>query len=129
MMSDIHSDPAAPTADHPTENTAAAPLQAVTEALMQSPLLKTGETMPACEPLPASGSARRYFRFRRADGGTFLGVYHADTHENAAYLDFSRQFSAKGLPVPRVLHQDTHRPVYFVEDAGENVLYDWLQRL
>lgn len=129
MMSDIRPGQAAPTADRPKENTADAPLQAVTEALRQSPLLEADETTPACEPLPASGSARRYFRFRRADGGTFLGVYHADAHENAAYLDFSRQFTAKALPVPRVLHRDTGRPVYFVEDAGENVLYDWLQRL
>ncbi len=99
------------------------------ESLKQSPLLKKGVPLPACEPLPASGSARRYFRFRQADGGTFLGVYHADAHENAAYLDFSRQFSAKGLPIPQVLYRDTRRPVYFVEDAGEHVLYDWLQRL
>ena len=108
---------------------AAAPQQAVLEALRQSPLLQPDEPMPACEPLPASGSARRYFRFRRADGTTFLGVYHADAHENAAYLDFSRQFEAKGLPIPHVLHQDTQRPVYFVTDAGEHVLYDWLQQL
>lgn len=107
----------------------AEPLQAVMESLQQSPLLKKGDPMPEGEPLPASGSARRYFRFRRADGGTFLGVYHADAHENAAYLDFSRQFSAKGLPIPQVLYRDPHRPVYFVEDAGEHVLYDWLQRI
>lgn len=108
---------------------AAAPQQAVLDALRQSPLLKPDETMPACTPLPASGSARRYFRFRRADGGTFLGVYHADAHENAAYLDFSRQFEAKGLPIPHVLYQAAARPVYFVRDAGEHVLYDWLQQL
>ena len=112
-----------------TPEPAAAPQQAVLEALRQSPLLQPDEPMPACEPLPASGSARRYFRFRRADGTTFLGVDHADAHENADYLDFSRQFEAKGLPIPHVLHQDTQRPVYFVTDAGEHVLYDWLQQL
>lgn len=108
---------------------AAAPQQAVLEALRRSPLLKPDEPMPACTPLPASGSARRYFRFRRPDGSTFLGVYHADAHENAAYLDFSRQFEAKGLPIPHVLYQDALQPVYFVTDAGEHVLYDWLQQL
>ena len=108
---------------------AAAPQQAVLEALRRSPLLKPDEPMPACTPLPASGSARRYFRFRRPDGSTFLGVYHADAHENAAYLDFSRQFEAKDLPIPHVLYQDALQPVYFVTDAGEHVLYDWLQQL
>ena len=108
---------------------AAAPQQAVLEALRRSPLLKPDEPMPACTPLPASGSARRYFRFRRPDGSTFLGVYHADAHENAAYLDFSRQFEAKDLPIPHVLYQDALQPVYFVTDAGEHMLYDWLQQL
>ncbi|MDE5703733.1 MAG: aminoglycoside phosphotransferase family protein, partial [Bacteroidales bacterium] len=98
-------------------------------ALERSLILPPGEPKPDGMALPASGSARRYFRFQRTDGSTFLGVYHADAHENAAYLDFSRQFLAKSLPVPAILYVDDTYPVYFVADAGQEALYDFLQLL
>lgn len=129
------------------------PIGIVKASLAESPLLAPcGGEMPACEPLPGSGSSRRYFRFEvgrcgegvsasegagantGASGGhgvgrgqTFLGVYHTDLNENAAYLDFSRQFLEKGLPVPQVLWQDAKRNVYFVENVGEQTLYEWRQ--
>lgn len=83
-----------------------------------------------CTPLSASGSSRRYFRIQSdakdAKSSHFLGVYNSDLAENAAYIDFSRQFTEKKLAVPKILYFDPNLPVYFVEDAGEKTLFDFL---
>ena len=77
------------------------------------------------EMLPASGSQRQYYRLYTS-AGPFIGVYHADTLENRLFIDFSRHFRAKGLPVPEIFAVSDDGLVYLQEDLGEVMLLDFV---
>ena len=53
------------------------------------------------EPLPVSGSARRYYRVFTEDR-TYVGVYHENLRENRLFVDFTRHFEKSRLHVPHV---------------------------
>ena len=77
------------------------------------------------EPLPVSGSHRRYYRL---DGpkGTVIGAIGTDPDENRAFITLSRHFHAKGLSVPEVLAVSEDGLRYLQEDLGTVSLYDEL---
>ena len=77
------------------------------------------------EMLPASGSQRQYYRLYTSEG-SFIGVYHTDMLENRLFIDFSRHFRAKGLPVPEVFAVSDDGLVYLQEDLGEVMLLDFV---
>ena len=82
----------------------------------------TGREPVAVEPLPASGSARRYYRL--AGQPTLMGVHGESAEENRAFIYLSRHFRGKGLPVPQVLAVSADGLHYVQEDLGSTVLFD-----
>lgn len=82
------------------------------------------QTPAEVKELPASGSNRRYFRMTGADGTTVIGAEGTSVAENDAFIAISRHFSAKGLPVPKVLAVSSDRTCYIQEDLGNISLYD-----
>ena len=77
------------------------------------------------EMLPHSGSYREYVRLRAGEL-TAIGTYNADVKENRAFLSFSRQFRASGIPVPAIYAQSKDTQIYLQEDLGSLTLFDFL---
>jgi aminoglycoside/choline kinase family phosphotransferase len=75
------------------------------------------------EELPVSGSARKYYRLSHATKD-IIGVYNKDQKENHTFVEFTRHFHKKGLPVPEIYAFDNERSIYLEEDLGDTTLYD-----
>lgn len=75
------------------------------------------------EALPASGSARRYFRLFSAQK-TYIGVYHQNLEENRLFIQFSEHFRRNGLHVPEVFCVSEDEQAYIQEDLGKTMLLD-----
>ena len=73
--------------------------------------------------LPASGSARKYYRIESGDR-TYIGCWHPNKAENSLFIDFSRHFRAKGLPVPEIYCVAEDQLAYIQEDLGNTMLLD-----
>lgn len=79
------------------------------------------------EALPQSGSNRKYFRLTPSDeGASLIGVIGTDPAENRAFVELSRHFRSKGLPVPEVLAVSEGHLAYIQEDLGKVGLYEYL---
>ncbi len=82
-----------------------------------------------CEPLAdTGGSPRRYFRLTAADGQSVIGVIGTNIYENNAFIYLSKQFTARHLPVPRVLAEDATGLCYLQTDLGSRSLYEALKQ-
>lgn len=79
-----------------------------------------------CEPLAQSGSSRQYFRITLADNRTLIGAYNEDVAENKAFFTYTRFFSEKNLPVPRLFAVAPDQQHYLQSDLGPTTLYDHL---
>lgn len=75
------------------------------------------------ESLPKAGSNRHYVRLTDNEGRTVIGVVGADTHENRCFINLSRHFHEKGLPVPEILAVSTDETCYLQTDLGGVSLY------
>ena len=87
-----------------------------------------GEKAIRFQPLPPSGSNREYYRIE----GTHrkgMGVFNPDKKENLAFLEFSKAFAIKGLPVPAIYAEQIENNIYLVEDLGNTTLYAYLTRI
>ena len=73
--------------------------------------------------LPGAGSNRVYVRFAAADGQTCIGAWGKDVEENRTFLYLARHFSAKDLPVPRVLGVSADEQCYLLSDLGDVSLH------
>ena len=95
-----------------------------------SPLFekKFNQTPESTEPLPLSGSARRYFRLRQG-GISAIGTYNPDVRENIAFIEFSKHFLGKGLPVPEIYEVSKDKLYYLQEDLGDTSLYEFATRV
>lgn len=87
-----------------------------------------GEEARSFVMLPPSGSYREYYRISGRTHSA-MGAYNADKKENLAFLEFSRNFKQKGLPVPDIYEVDLENNVYLQEDLGDVTLYGFLQGL
>jgi aminoglycoside/choline kinase family phosphotransferase len=88
----------------------------------------SGRKAVSIEPLPESGSYRRYYRI--FDGTrTVMGVHNADARENLAFITLDRQLRLTGSRVPEVFAEDPENNVYLEEDLGDITLLDYLQHL
>ena len=74
------------------------------------------------EELPSSGSNRRYFRIF-GDGITLIGAKGTSIDENIAFIELSRHFKLKSLPVPSVLFVSEDKEFYLQEDLGDVSLF------
>ena len=76
-------------------------------------------------PMPGGGSRRAFHRLS-GPAGSAVGVIGEDLNEVRAFLDFTRHFAARNLPVPRVLAEDATRGMYLMEDLGAHTLAESL---
>lgn len=76
-------------------------------------------------PLRAHGSNRKLYRIISANRSV-IGVENHDRAENIAFLQFSRHFRKKGLPVPEIYAEDLGANIYLEEDLGNETLFDLL---
>ena len=83
----------------------------------------TGRVKPTIEPLPSSGSNRRYYRLTSGDI-SLIGVHGQSKEENHAFIELSKHFRSKKLNVPKVLCVSNDLMYYLQEDLGSNVLFD-----
>jgi aminoglycoside/choline kinase family phosphotransferase len=85
--------------------------------------LPAGPIQPLQGQLGGSGRA-----IVRLTGGPFhaIGILHAVREENAAFLEFSRHFRRRGLPVPEIYAEDLSHGAYLEEDLGDTTLFDFL---
>ncbi len=101
---------------------AAAGPEAPLKALYKKAFGREPESFAA---LRADGSARQLFRLGSGDR-TVIGVFGPDKMENRAFLKFSRQFRAAGLPVPEIYAADEPQGVYIEEDLGSTTLFEFM---
>ena len=86
----------------------------------------SGCTPDACDLLPLSGSARKYYRMT-GEGGTVIGCIGTNPAENRAFLALDAQFCAHGLHAPAVYGVSPDGMAYLQEDLGEGQLFELLK--
>jgi aminoglycoside/choline kinase family phosphotransferase len=72
-----------------------------------------------------SGSGRRIVRLA-GEPGSAIGVVHDVREENVAFLEFSRHFRSRNLPVPEIYAEDLAHGAYLEEDLGDTTLFEFL---
>lgn len=77
--------------------------------------------------LPSSGSNRRYFRIT-GSGMSLIGAKGLDVAENLAFMEISKHFKLKGLPVPQVLCASRDNMYYLQEDLGDITLFNTIRQ-
>ena len=87
----------------------------------------SGSDARRVEPLPVSGSARRYYRVFTGDR-TYVGVYHENLRENRLFVDFTRHFEKSRLHVPHVYCVSEDGFCYLQDDLGPDMLLDVVER-
>lgn len=87
----------------------------------------SGNNATRIEPLPRSGSDRRYFRITDGEKSV-IGAYNPNREENDAFVGFTGHFISKGLPVPEVYSYMPEKDIYFLRDLGDINLYTWLHK-
>lgn len=82
-----------------------------------------GRTVTKVEALPASGSARKYFRVWQEEH-SYIAACHWNIQENRLFIRFTEHFRRKGLHVPEVYGVSEDGAVYIQEDLGDKMLLD-----
>jgi aminoglycoside/choline kinase family phosphotransferase len=64
----------------------------------------------------------------RLTGGnlTAIGILYSVQEENVAFLEFSKHFRRRGLPVPEIYAEALSEGAYLEEDLGNTTLFDFL---
>lgn len=85
--------------------------------------VQAAEVKPLQGQLGGSGRA-----ILRLTGGGFraIGIAYPVREENVAFLEFSRHFRRKGLPVPEIYVEDLNQGAYLEEDLGDTTLFEFL---
>src|SRR5215471_20981997 len=73
------------------------------------------------------GSGRRIIRLT-GGGHSAVGILYGVSEENVAFLEFSRHFRQRGLPVPEIYGEDLAHGAYLEEDLGDTTLFEFLSR-
>jgi aminoglycoside/choline kinase family phosphotransferase len=73
------------------------------------------------------GSGRRIVRLSSNDLSA-IGVLYDVREENVAFLEFSRHFRRRGLPVPEIYAEDLNQSAYLEEDLGDTTLFEFLAK-
>jgi aminoglycoside/choline kinase family phosphotransferase len=71
------------------------------------------------------GSGRRIIRLASEELSA-IGVLYDVREENVAFLEFSRHFRGRGLPVPEIYAEDLNQGAYLEEDLGDTTLFELL---
>ncbi len=83
----------------------------------------TGRYNPEIEPLPSSGSNRRYYRLKQGDV-SLIGVAGQSKEENRAFIKLSRHFRRQKLNTPEVHAVSNDEMFYIQQDLGDDILFD-----
>ncbi|MCM1310479.1 MAG: phosphotransferase [Bacteroides sp.] len=78
--------------------------------------------------LTGSGSNRRYWRLKLADGSTLIATEGINLAENEAFLYLDGKFLEAGINVPKVVAVSADRMSYIQTDVGNKSLYECLDR-
>lgn len=78
--------------------------------------------------LPASGSAREYYRIY-GNKKTVIGAINNNPDENKAFIEFSKHFKKEGLNVPEIYYIDIENNAYLQQDLGDTTLFDYLLQI
>jgi aminoglycoside/choline kinase family phosphotransferase len=78
--------------------------------------------------LKQAGSNRTYFRAIHGKHSYIITYNPSNIPENNAFIEFSRHFHTRGLPVPEVLHVDPQKRYYIQADLGDVSLYDIMRK-
>ncbi len=73
------------------------------------------------------GSGRKIIRLAD-DRNTAIGILYGVREENVAFLEFSRHFRRRGLPVPEIYAEDLNHGAYLEEDLGDVSLFEFLSK-
>ncbi len=87
-----------------------------------------GEKIISITQLPPSGSYRYYFRII-SNTKKVLGAINQDVKENKAFIEFSRFFYKKNLPVPQIYSVSKEFDCYILEDLGDTTLFDFISNV
>src|SRR6266478_3458885 len=73
------------------------------------------------------GSGRKIIRLS-SEKLSAIGILYNVREENAAFLEFSRHFRRRGLPVPEIYAEDLSQGAYLEEDLGDTTLFEFLSK-
>ena len=71
------------------------------------------------------GSGRKIIRLS-SEKLSAIGILYDVREENVAFLEFSRHFRRRGLPVPEIYAEDLSHGAYLEEDFGDTTLFEFL---
>src|SRR6202790_3126468 len=71
------------------------------------------------------GSGRKIIRLS-SEKLSAIGILYDVREENVAFLEFSRHFRRRGLPVPEIYAEDLSHGAYLEEDFGSTTLFEFL---
>ncbi len=97
------------------------------EQLIQLYASYAGHQPADCQPLPASGSNRQYYRLTDTDGQTLIGCVGTSRDENHAFCYLTEHFTMRQLPVPQLLAKSADGLRYLQTDLGNFSLFDALK--
>ncbi len=78
--------------------------------------------------LKQAGSNRQYFRILSGNHSYIITYNPNNIPENNAFIEFSRHFTGKQLPVPEILYTDENKTQYIQSDLGDVSLFDVMQK-
>jgi aminoglycoside/choline kinase family phosphotransferase len=87
----------------------------------------TGLDCSMIEPIPESGSPRKYYRLT-SEKAVLIGAYNPVIEENETFFSFAQTFRLLDLPVPEVLSISSDRKCYVQTDLGNISLFDLVQK-
>src|SRR5712692_10721176 len=73
------------------------------------------------------GSGRKIIRLS-SEKRSAIGILYGVREENVAFLEFSRHFRRRGLPVPEIYAEDLSHGAYLEEDFGDTTLFEFLSK-
>src|SRR5260370_38744366 len=74
------------------------------------------------------GSGRKIIRLS-GENNSAIGVLYGVREENVAFLEFSKHFRRRGLPVPEIYGEDFSQGAYLEEDLGDPTLIEVLLKM
>jgi aminoglycoside/choline kinase family phosphotransferase len=87
----------------------------------------TNESVKSEQQMAVSGSNRKYYRLK-SDNNSLIGVVGTSIEENIAFIEMSKHFEKKGLPVPHFIAASDDNSHYLQEDLGDLLLFDFLKK-
>lgn len=89
---------------------------------------KTTSRKPESEvQMAVSGSNRKYYRLQNGNE-SLVGVVGTSKEENTAFIEMTKHFTKKGLPVPEFKGATDDNLHYLQEDLGDVLLFDYVKK-